>query len=179
MDDDGPKIRRLKLKPKEIVPTDQVARPGDGTAISVALIHRENQLAAERLASAKPGSSANAPAKEDEFSGASDLFRPKPAEGKEERAKSDEALAISVHEFLKENSETESKFKTALVRMSAPGIPRRHRDFAVVVGIAVLFFGIVALVFREDSRIVSLALTCIGFVAAIFAWIIYGIMDRY
>jgi hypothetical protein len=48
MDDELPPKRRLSLKPREVEPVDKVARAGDGTAISVKLIHRENQLAAER-----------------------------------------------------------------------------------------------------------------------------------
>jgi hypothetical protein len=179
MDDDVPKIHRYRLKPKEIIPTDQVARTGDGTAISVPLIHKENQLAAERPLPESAEEPANVPAEEDEFTGASDLFRPRVQVGEEERAKTAEELEISVHEFLKENSAAESKFRKALVMMSAPGIPRRHRDFGVVAVLLALAFGVFALVFREDPRIVSLGLWCVIFLAGVFAYIIYGIMDKY
>ena len=48
MDDEKPDTRHLVLKPKEVVPTDPPSRPGDGTAISVQLIHRQNRLAEEK-----------------------------------------------------------------------------------------------------------------------------------
>ena len=48
-DDEDPPVRRFALKPKEITPTETAARPGDGTAISVELIHRQNRIAGERL----------------------------------------------------------------------------------------------------------------------------------
>jgi hypothetical protein len=47
-DDDKPSGRKLVLKPREVTRTDPSARPGDGTEISVALIHRQNRIAEER-----------------------------------------------------------------------------------------------------------------------------------
>ena len=47
--------RHLALKPKEIVPTDSRALPGDGTAISVRLIHKQNQVAEEKASRGKRG----------------------------------------------------------------------------------------------------------------------------
>ena len=48
-DDDIPSVRKLVLKPREVTRTDAVARPGDGTEISVPLIHRQNRIAEQRL----------------------------------------------------------------------------------------------------------------------------------
>src|ERR1017187_520604 len=56
MDDENPDTRHLVLKPKEIVPMDRPSRPGDGTAISVQLMHRENVVAeAKTLRAKNPG----------------------------------------------------------------------------------------------------------------------------
>jgi hypothetical protein len=63
--------------------------------------------------------------------------------------------------------------------MPAPRKSRRNRDFAVLLGAAVLSTGVVVAVFRRDAEIISLALFGIVFTAAILAWIIYGVMDRY
>ena len=51
MDDELPPVRRLALKPKEIFPTEERSLPGDGTALSVELMHRMNQDAEARAAS--------------------------------------------------------------------------------------------------------------------------------
>src|ERR1700690_4247031 len=48
MEFEKPDTSHLVLKPKEIVPTDSRALPGDGTAISVRLIHKQNQVAEEK-----------------------------------------------------------------------------------------------------------------------------------
>ena len=50
MEDEKPDTRHLVLKPKEIELTEERSRPGDGTAISVQLIHRQNVLAEEKAA---------------------------------------------------------------------------------------------------------------------------------
>ena len=42
-DDATPPVRKLVLKPKEITPTDQVSRLGDGTEISIRLMHKQNE----------------------------------------------------------------------------------------------------------------------------------------
>ena len=48
MADEKPSTKHLVLKPKEIIPTDRLSRTGDGTAISVQLIHEQNRIAEER-----------------------------------------------------------------------------------------------------------------------------------
>jgi hypothetical protein len=179
MDDTEPKISRFKLKPREVESSEPLSRPGDGTEISVALIHRQNQLAAERHAAEVPQETSVDGTEEEVRSGAVDPFLPKDAGLEEERAESSEGLAISIKEFLKENREAVRKYSPELIILRARGIPRQHRDFAIVVGIAALVLGPIAFAFRDDSRIVDLTIMCLVFVAALFAWIIYGIMDRY
>jgi hypothetical protein len=43
-----PSTKHLSLKPKEITPIDPRAVQGDGTAISVKLIHAQNRVAEEK-----------------------------------------------------------------------------------------------------------------------------------
>jgi hypothetical protein len=62
MEDEKPDTSHLVLKPKVVEPTDKVATPGDGTAISVQGIHQENALADEkRAARKKPSLTGEAP----------------------------------------------------------------------------------------------------------------------
>ena len=153
MDDDKPIGRRLVLRPKVITPTEERSLPGDGTAISVALIHRENQLAQERAAR---------PAGEG---------RPAPAP--------DDDSAIRVRDMLRQNHAAPGGSGPELIAMPVRRRSRRNRDFAVLLAVAIGASGALALVFRDDGRVIALALSGIAFVALILAWILFGVMDNY
>lgn len=179
MDDKDPPVRRLVLKPKEVSPTDTAPRPGDGTAINVRLIHRENQLAEERRAAAggddSPGSDSDP---------ANSAVAPSPFKAREitptdPRSHPGDPESISVQQMLGQNRRAAVRSEPELIAMPAPRRSRRNRDFATLLGTAILATGAVVAAFRHDAEIIALALFGIAFMTAILAWIIYGVMDRY
>ena len=186
MDDKEPPIRRLVLKPKEVIPTDSVSRPGDGTAISVRLMHKENQIAEEKgqIAEARtaefgweglPRKSTAGP-DDPEMSPA---FRPKEIAPIDPPSFPGDESAISVQEMLHRNQLAADESLPELIAMPGRRSSRRHRDFAVILGVAIVSFGSLALVFRHDLQIVGLATFGIVFATAILGWIVYGVMDHY
>lgn len=175
MDDEKPQVRRLTLKPKEIVQTETVARPGDGTAISVKLMHLEN-----RNAEAKPADAGGA-----RFAPAQPRPEPIPfkARNPAEDAQPDVPFVvetddtISVHDILQENRLAAAE--PEIIAMPVHRRSRRNRDFMLIVGTAIAFTGILAFVFRENRELVGLGMFIIVFMTAVLAWIMYGVMDRY
>ena len=183
MDDKEPPIRRLVLKAKEVIPTDSVSRPGDGTAISVRLMHKENQIAEEKgqIGEGKPDEYGwdGIPKLSPDEAGGSPVFRPKEIAPIDPPSFPGDESAISVHEMLHRNQLAADESLPELIAMPPPRKSRRHRDFAVILGVAILSFGSLALVFRHDLQIVGLATFGIVFTTAILAWVIYGVMDHY
>jgi hypothetical protein len=169
MDEEKPPVRRLVLKPKDVVPTEVPARPGDGTAISVDLIHRQNQIAAAR--GKLPASPENDP-----FAEASDLFRPKTAASP---ASQGEEPEVSVEGMLLRNAAAVKETEPELIAMPAPRKSRRRRDFALVLACGATSAAALAVVFRHDLEMLGLGMFIIVFSTAICAWIMYGVMDRY
>ena len=153
MDEEQQPPRRLTLKAKEIVPTDERSRPGDGTALSVELMHRMNEAAEARAAArARP---------EGELLGIPDPD------------------AIRVHDMLRHSLGAKASPKDELIAMPARRRSRRNRDFLLLLscaGVAALVLGIV---FRNNLPVVGLALAAIAMLVLVFAWILFGVMDRY
>jgi len=179
MDDDQPPKRRLSLKPREVEPVDKVSRPGDGTAISVKLIHRENQLAADRPPGSWQGDLMTPPAGFGEGEGAPSPFKPKDITPTDTPAGPGGEDAISVPKMLDTNRAAAAASAPELIAMPPRRRSRRHRDFMVLLGGAALAFGCLAAVFREDRQMVALGLFGIVFTTVILAWVMYGVMDRY
>jgi hypothetical protein len=176
MDDENPPVRRLVLKHKDVDPVDKVARPGDGTTISVRLMHLENKLAAGRSAPLSPSDSANPPVCPE---GMSPIFKRAEIAPTDPPAFEGDESAISVSSMLRANREAAIDAGPELIAMPPRRKSRRHRDFVMLLSCAVLSFGSLAAVFRHDMQIVALALFIIVFVTVILAWIMYGVMDRY
>jgi hypothetical protein len=177
MDDETPPVRRLTLKPKDIIPTDQVARTGDGTAISVQLIHQQNRIAAERSAAR----SGDAPLPGAAPRPTAIPFHPRkgPAQPAIESLAPADEEKISIHEMLRANEAAASEAGPELIAMPVPRKSRRRQDFAIVLGAAACATGILAAVFRHDSQMVALGMFVIVFATVILAWIMFGVMDRY
>jgi hypothetical protein len=178
MDDENPPVRRLQLKPKEVEPVDKVARTGDGTAISVRLMHLQNNLASGRPMQRPTGSDGSPPASPD-AEGASPIFRQKDFAPTDPPATAGDENAISVEAILLRNRAAAYERESQLVAMPLPRKSRRHRDFLVVLAGAAISGGILTLVFRDSMQLVGLALLGIVFLTVILGWVIYGIMDRY
>jgi hypothetical protein len=179
MEDELPPKRRLSLKPKEVEPVDKVARPGDGTAISVKLIHRENQLAAERPPSSWQGDLMTPPDAEEQLEAGPSPFKPKEITPMDQPAGPGGEDAISVAKMLHRNQAAAAASTPELIAMPPRRRSRRHRDFMVLLGCAALAFGALAVVFREDRQMVALGVFGIVFATVILAWVMYGVMDRY
>jgi hypothetical protein len=175
MDDNGPPIRRLALKPKDVIPIDSASRAGDGTAISVQLIHRENQLAEEKRAGSKQGGPPDMPA----GWGGLPLVEPGATARLDPPSRPGDPSAISVHEILSQNRAADAKSAPVLIAMPPRRKSRRNRDFSAVLAAAALAAGVLTLVFRKDPQIIGLAMIGVVCVSAAFAWIIYGVMDKY
>jgi hypothetical protein len=177
MDEEKPPVRRLTLKPKEIVKTETVAQPGDGTAISVQLMHLQN-----RNAEAKPADETGTRFAPTEPRQAPIPFTPRhPAEDPEPEAplveESDDT--ISIHDMLQENRVAAAALEPEAIAMPAPRRSRRNRDFMLVLGVAAAAAGILAFLFRENREIVGLCMFIVVFMTVVLAWVMYGIMDRY
>jgi hypothetical protein len=178
MDDENPPVRKFKLKTREVEPVDKVARPGDGTAISVRLIHLQNNVASERPARS-PGEADMQALSGRDAEGASPIFKQNEFVAIDPPVTAGDENAISVEQILLRNRAAAHQRESELIPMPLPRRSRRHRDFLVVLSGAALSAGILAYVFRDSLQIVGLALLGIIFLTAILAWVIYGIMDRY
>jgi hypothetical protein len=176
MNDEKPPIRRLVLKPRDVDPVDKLSRPGDGTAISVRLIHLENRQAAERAAGkwlGDPQPLAESPEP------VGSPFKPKEITPIDPPSPAGDASAISVAGMLRANRSAAADSGPELIAMPRRRKSRRHRDFILLVSCAFLSVGALAAVFRHDLQMVGLALLGIVFLTVILAWIMYGVMDRY
>jgi hypothetical protein len=179
MDDEKPPKRRLSLKQKDVEPVDKVARPGDGTAISVKLIHRENQLAADRPPGSWQGDLMTPPDVEGHIEAGPSPFKPKEISPMDPPSGPGGEDAISVAKMLHRNQAAAAASTPELIAMPVRRRSRRHRDFIVLLSCAALSFGALALIFRQDRQMVALGLFGIVFATVILAWIMYGVMDRY
>jgi hypothetical protein len=174
MDDENPPVRRLVLKKKDVDPVDKVARPGDGTAISVRLIHLENMLASERPA-VRPNDTETVAVGSD----LPPVFRPKEVTPTDPPSFEGDASAISVSGMLQANRAAMDDSGPQLIAMPPRRKSRRDRDFILLLSCAIISIGTLALLFRSDMQFVALALFVIVFITVILAWIMYGVMDRY
>jgi hypothetical protein len=177
MEDEKPPVRRLTLKPKEVIPTDQVARPGDGTAISVQLMHRENKLADDKREGVEPDSEAPYPGAAP--SPAAVPFQPAPADaepGETPQPPADEPMEVG--DMLRANQMAANEAE-GLIAMPPPRRSRRRQDFMVLLGLAAGATAVLMVVFRQDEQVMALGMFAIVFLTVILAWVMFGIMDKY
>ena len=172
MDDEKPKTSHLVLKPKEIVPTDTRAMPGDGTAISVQLIHQQNRLAEEhskkreRKGLMLPGPAVPPGFKAPEFTPTN---RP---------AGPGDPPAVSVPEMLLENRIAAERSGWGRIRRWGRRKSRRTRDFILIVGGTDLLVialmrampGVVTMVYGVSALVVVTVSLC---------WVMFVVMDDY
>jgi hypothetical protein len=179
MDDEKPSTKHLALKPREIIPTDSVSRAGDGQAISVQLIHRENMLAEQRAAERRR---TQAPFPVPSGPGApplSPVFRPKEIVLTDPPAHASEDEAIRVPDILLENriAEVESGWGRIFHRRKRK-VSRRTRDFLLVVGTTDLaILGFVHSSLNSVSFVYGIAAATL--LTSSVAWIMFVVMDEY
>jgi hypothetical protein len=176
MEDEKPDTRHLVLKPKVIVPTDSRSLPGDGTAISVQLIHRENRLAEEN-AKRKPGSGGAAasplpaPALPPVFKvPVVNPLDPPPKPGDEE--------AIRVPEMLSENRAAEERSGWGRLKRFRGRKSKRNRDFLIFVGGLDLAIA-AGIKFMPGTVTMIYGIAAITLVTSMFGWIMFVVNDDY
>ncbi len=179
MDDQKPSTKHLVLKPKEIMPTDSIARPGDGNAISVQLIHKQNELAEQKAASRR---TTNAPfplslgGNEPPLSAA---FKPKDIVPMDRPSHPDDDEAIKVPDILLQNkiAEMESGWGRIQHRKQRL-ISRRTRDFLLIVGLADLA---IVCFMKKYLNAVSMVygISAVTVLSTTVAWVMFVVMDEY
>lgn len=179
MDDPPPLKPRLALKAREVDPVDTVARTGDGTEISVKLMHKVNQLAEQRPPGSLMGDPAAPPPAADGLEGDPSVFRQKEITLTDPPYAVDDEEAISVSGMLHRNHAAAIDSGPKLIAMPVRRRSKRSRDFIVLLSGALLSVGVLGVFFRDDKQMVALALFGIVFLTVILTWVMYGIMDRY
>jgi hypothetical protein len=178
MDDPPQPKSRLVLKTKDVEAVDKVARAGDGTAISVKLMHKVNQIA-EGKAPGRWSGDLMTPPEEGEPEGLPPVFKPKDITPMDLPSGITGEEEISVPGMLHRNHAAAVNAAPELIAMPPKRRSRRNRDFLVLVGGAFVTVGALGFIFRDDRQMVALSLFGVVFTTVILAWVMYGIMDRY
>jgi hypothetical protein len=179
MDDDKPSTKHLVLKPKEIVPVDSVARPGDGNAISVQLIHQQNQIAEQKAAARKKTKAPFPLALGGNEPPLSPAFKPKEIVLTDEPTRPDDEEAIRVPDILLQNKIAEMESGWGSLRHKRRRlISRRTRDFFLIVGladVAIVWF------MRTYMNAVSMVygVSAVTLLSTTVAWVMFVVMDDY
>ena len=167
------------LKPKEITPTEVPARPGDGTAISVPLMIKQNEIAAGRSSLGKPDDSAQpSPGAMGALLG-SPLLAPKEITPTDPRSCPGDGTAINARLILQENLIAEGKLGPGVVALPRKRMSRRTRDYILLVAAASLMATLLMLQLPRSMGSVILGFVLVGYVALLLAWIMFGVMDDY
>jgi hypothetical protein len=175
MEDEKPDTRHLVLKPKVIVPTDSRSLPGDGTAISVQLIHRENRLAEEK-AKKKPRfgrTAAPAPAPM-----LPPVFKPTVVNPLDPPSMPGDEEAIHVPEMLLENRVAEEQSGWGHLKRFKGRKSKRNRDFLIVVGGLDLAIA-AGIKFMPGTVTMIYGIAGITLVTSMFGWIMFVVNDDY
>jgi hypothetical protein len=178
-DDETPPVRKLVLKAKDITPTDSAARVGDGTAISVRLMHKVNELAEGGSGlrgtanpelgapAAPPGTASPSP------------FARKDIDLTDAPAQAADGTAISASLILKQNRMAEERHAPELIAMPPRRRSKRARDFILMEALALLLVAALVLALPTTAGSFIFGLFLFVFVSATLAWIIFGVMDDY
>ncbi len=178
-DDEDPPIRRFALKPKEVTPTERAARPGDGTAISVELIHRQNRIAAERSSLRKGGDSPQPPADAGGEPGGSPSFGLKEITRADPPALPGDGTAISVELIHRQNRIAGERRGPEIVALPPRRRSKRTRDFILLVTVAGLMTGALVMQLPRTPGTLVMWLVFTGVIAMLLAWVMFGVMDDY
>jgi hypothetical protein len=178
MEDEKPDTRHLVLKPKEIVPMDKVARPGDGTAISVQLMHRENNLAAEKASGRMTREIAPLARPAQPPPELAPVFKVPDIVPLDPPSKPGDEEAIKVHDILTQNRIAEERSGWGRIKRWTGRKSKRNRDFILLVGGFDIMIAII-------MKVMSNPLTMIYGIAAIvlatstISWVMFVVNDDY
>jgi hypothetical protein len=179
MDDEKPDTRHLVLKPKEVELTEERSRPGDGTAISVQLIHRQNALAEEKAAREKrrgrgaPTAPGGGPAP-----ALPPVFKPREIVPTDLPATPGDEESISVPDILLENQIAEHGKGWWRVKGRKRRKSRRNRDFLLIVGGLDLAIAVLMRVMSNTMTTIY-GIAGITLITSTFAWIMFVVNDDY
>lgn len=177
MDDEKPSTKHLVLKPKEIVPTDKLARPGDGTAISVQLIHEQNRVAEEKWAIRRK-TQAPFPTPALPEAALHPAFKHREIDTVNPMARPDDEEAIHVSEILLENRIAEERSGWGRIKFWKRRKSRRTRDFILMVGSVDLAIAAVAYM-QHDPITLVYGIAGVTLITSTAAWIMFFVMDDY
>jgi hypothetical protein len=176
MDDEKPSTKHLVLKPREVVPIDRLSRPGDGTAISVQLIHEQNRLAEEKVSNRKrEGTAFPVPSAEP---GIPQGFKAREIDPVNMPARPGDEEAIHVPEMLLQNRIAEERSSWGRVKRWKKRKTRRNLDFLIGVGSIDLAIMAVML-FTHNEVSLIFGISGITLVTSVAAWVMYVVMDEY
>ncbi|HEY1792073.1 MAG TPA: hypothetical protein VGG34_04085 [Opitutaceae bacterium] len=164
-----PEPLRLAAEPRRYDSVDTPSRPGDGTAISVRLIHAKNWSAQQ-----------HPPASVGEAVPPAALppgFAPRSIEAVNPAPGADDAGAITVDQILRQNRAGSGE--PALLAPLPARPSRRRQDFLIILAGACVSAAIDTLVFHGNPAVQVMLLVAIGFVTIVLTWFIYGMMDKY
>ncbi|HXQ80029.1 MAG TPA: hypothetical protein VN775_01865 [Opitutaceae bacterium] len=178
-DDETPPIRRLVLKPKEITPTETAARPGDGTAISVPLMIKQNEIAAGRSSLRKWDDPAGSPPDGPEAPVGSPLLAPKQVATTDPRSCPGDGTAISARLILHGNLIAAAKAGPEVIALPRKRMSRRTRDFVLLVATASLLVTALMLQLPRTLGTLIMGAVIVAYAAVLLAWIMFGVMDDY
>jgi hypothetical protein len=178
MDEEKPETRHLVLKPKEVVPIDAISRPGDGTTISVQLIHLQNRLAEEKSVGRERAAPGQGAPRTDAAPELPPVFKPKELTPMDPPAFAGDEEAISVPGILLENRIAEDKSGWGRIRHGKGRKSKRNRDFVLVVGGFDLTIAVLMKVMANQITTIY-GLSAILLVTTIFAWVMFVVNDDY
>jgi hypothetical protein len=177
MDDEKPDTRHLVLKPKVIELTEERSRPGDGTAVSVQLIHRQNALAEEKAAKEKRRGRSQPPEAEP-AQALSPVFKPREIVPTDPPAMPGDEASISVPDILLENQIAEHQSGWWRVKGRKRRKSRRNRDFLLLVGGLDLAIAVLMRVMSNTMSTIY-GIAGITLITSTFAWIMFVVNDDY
>jgi hypothetical protein len=177
MDEEKPDTRHLVFKPKEITLTDARARPGDGSAITVQLIHEQNRLAKEK--SKRMGNRGAVPASVSEAEPTlPPVFKPKEITPLDPVSHPDDEEAIRVPDILFQNRIAEEASGWGRLKRRRRRRSRRNRDFVLIVGGLDLTIAILIKVMGSPISMIF-GIAAMTLITSMFTWTMFVVNDDY
>lgn len=169
MPDEKPPPSKFVLKQKEVEILNPRSLPGDGTAISVGLMHRQNRNAEELGGpSLEPGNAPAVPAG----------FKPKEIAPMDRPGGSGEDGPIVVADMLRANLKADERSGWARISLKVRRRIRHHRDFLLIAGTTDLFLGFLVAKLDDPFTFVC-GISGITLVTTYAAWHLYVVGDPY
>jgi hypothetical protein len=178
MDDEKPDTRHLKLKPKDIVPMDRVARPGDGTAISVQLMHRENTLATEKASGRRPGEVAPLARAVQPQPELPAVFKAPEVVPLDPPSKPGDEEAIKVPDILMQNRMVDERSGWKRITRWTGRKSKRNRDFILLVGGLDIMIAIIMKVMSNPVTMIY-GIAAIVLTTTTLSWVMFVVNDDY